>query len=65
MSSQPEHPADDGPGAAGAIEGDAKGALKGGEAHRGDQASAPQPLGRKDPTVSGGSRPDKDNVLIR
>ena len=44
---------------------DAAGALKGGEAQRGDPSSAPRPLGRKDPTTTGESAPDKDNVRIR
>ena len=42
----------------GSPEGDAKGALKGGEAQRGDPASAPRPLGRKDPQESGDAAPD-------
>ena len=46
-------------------EGDAKGALKGGEDRRGDPESAPRPLGRKDPTTTGDSGPDTDNVQIR
>lgn len=46
-------------------EADAAGALKGGEAQRGDPASAPRPLGRKDPTTTGESAPDKENVRIR
>ena len=46
-------------------EADAAGALKGGEANRGDAVSAPRPLGRKDPTTTGENAPDKDNVKIR
>ncbi len=49
----------------GAPEADAAGALEGGEAHRGDPAAAPRPLGRKDPAVTGEASPDKDNVPIR
>ncbi len=46
-------------------EADAAGALSGGEAQRGDPASAPRPLGRKDPTLTGENAPSKDNVPIR
>lgn len=46
-------------------EGDAKGAMKGGEAQRGDPAAAPRDLGRKDPTTTGDNAPDKENVKIR
>ena len=46
-------------------EADAAGALKGDEAQRGDPASAPRPLGRKDPTTTGENAPDKENVRIR
>ena len=46
-------------------EADAAGALKGGEAQRGDPASAPRPLGRKDPATTGENAPDRDNVRIR
>ena len=46
-------------------EADAKGAMKGGEAQRGDPASAPRPLGRQDPTTTGQSAPDKENVPTR
>lgn len=46
-------------------EGDARGALKGGEAQRGDPDSAPRDLGRKDPTTTGDSSPEKHNVPIR
>lgn len=46
-------------------EADAKGALKGGEAQRGDPAAAPRDLGRKDPATTGDTAPDKDGVPIR
>lgn len=46
-------------------EADAAGQEVSGEARRGDPASAPRPLGRKDPTTTGESAPDKDNVPIR
>lgn len=52
-------------GSGGAPEGDAAGALKGGEAQRGDPASAPRPLGRKDPATTGETAPCKENVPIR
>ena len=44
---------------------DARGALQGGEAQRGAPDAAPRPLGRKDPTTTGESAPDKENVQIR
>lgn len=46
-------------------EADAAGAMHGGEAQRGDPGAAPRPLGRKDPTTTGESAPDKENVPIR
>ena len=46
-------------------QGDAAGALAGGEDHRGDPEQAPRPLGRKDPTTTGDSAPDAENVRIR
>ena len=51
--------------AGGNPEDDAKGALKGGEAQRGDPGSAPRDLGRKDPATTGENAPDKHNVPIR
>ena len=49
----------------GSPEGDAAGAMHGGEAQRGDPSAAPRPLGRKDPTTTGEAAPDKENVRIR
>ncbi len=46
-------------------EGDAAGAMQGGEAHRGAPDAAPRPLGRKDPTTTGENAPEKENVQIR
>lgn len=46
-------------------QGDAAGALSGGEAQRGDPDAAPRPLGRKDPATTGENAPSKDNVPIR
>ena len=47
------------------IENDAAGALKGGEAHRGDPETAPRPLGRKDPTVAKSSSRDDEGAPDR
>lgn len=49
----------------GSPEADAAGAEQGGEAQRGAPDQAPRPLGRKDPTTTGESAPDKENVKIR
>ena len=53
------------PGGGSDPEGDAAGAMKGGEAQRGDPGSAARPLGRKDPTTTGQNAPVKENVPTR
>ena len=61
MSTQPNQAMPHG----GDPEGDAKGQEVSGEARRGDPSSAPRPLGRKDPTLTGDNAPDKEGVPIR